>query len=137
VVPVRPLRLLVAEDNPVNQQVIVGLLTRMGHAVELAGNGREALEAMARETFDAILMDVQMPEMTGLEAAQAIRRTEAGSGRRVPIVALTAHAMKGDSERCVASGMDFYLAKPIRTADLTGILSEIAAVAVDGVLHTR
>jgi len=127
----------VAEDNPVNQQVIVGLLSRMGHAVELAGNGREALEAMARETFDAILMDVQMPEMTGLEAAQAIRRTEAGSGRHVPIVALTAHAMKGDSERCVASGMDFYLAKPIRTADLTEILSEIAAGAVDGVLHAR
>jgi signal transduction histidine kinase/CheY-like chemotaxis protein len=125
--PARPLRVLVAEDNPINQQVIVRMLARLGHAVELAGNGREALEAVARNRFDAVLMDVQMPEMTGLEAAQAIRRAEAGSGRHVPIVALTAHAMKGDRERCIASGMDSYLSKPIRSAELTGILDEIAA----------
>jgi len=125
--PARLLRVLVAEDNPINQQVIVRMLARLGHAVALAGNGREALEAMARDRFDAVLMDVQMPEMTGLEAAQAIRRAEAGSGRHVPIVALTAHAMKGDRERCIASGMDTYLSKPIRSAELTGILNEIAA----------
>ena len=94
--------------------------------MELAGNGREALEAMTREKFDAILMDVQMPEMTGLEAAEAIRRSEQGCGRRVPIVALTAHAMKGDRDRCLASGMDGYLAKPLRAAELAGMLREIA-----------
>jgi two-component system, sensor histidine kinase len=127
--PARQLHLLVAEDNPVNQQVIVRLLARLGHHVALAGNGREALEAMARERFDAVLMDVQMPEITGLEAAEAIRRSEAGSGRRVPIVALTAHAMKGDRERCIASGMDGYLAKPIRASELAGVLSGIAGNA--------
>jgi CheY-like chemotaxis protein len=84
---------------------------------------------MARERFDAVLMDVQMPEVTGLEAAEAIRRSEAGSGRHVPIVALTAHAMKGDRERCIASGMDGYLAKPIRAAELAGVLSGIAGNA--------
>jgi signal transduction histidine kinase/ActR/RegA family two-component response regulator len=124
--PARSLRVLVAEDNPINQQVIVRMLGRLGHAVALAGNGREALEAVVRDRFDAVLMDVQMPEMTGLEAAEAIRRSEAGSGRHVPIVALTAHAMKGDRERCIASGMDTYLSKPIRSAELTGILNEIA-----------
>jgi signal transduction histidine kinase/CheY-like chemotaxis protein len=127
--PARRLHLLVAEDNPINQQVIVRLLARLGHQVALAGNGREALEAMARERFDAVLMDVQMPEVTGLEAAEAIRRSEAGSGRHVPIVALTAHAMKGDRERCIASGMDGYLAKPIRAAELAGVLSGIAGNA--------
>jgi len=126
-VPARPLHLLVAEDNPVNQQVILRLLARLGHQVALAGNGREALEAMTRDRFDAVLMDVQMPEVTGLEAAEAIRRSEAGSGRRMPIIALTAHAMKGDRERCLASGMDSYLAKPIRAAELAGVLNGIAA----------
>ncbi len=123
----RHLRVLVAEDNPVNQQVIARLLSRLGHEVALAGNGREALEAMTRDRFDAVLMDVQMPEMTGLEAAGAIRRAENGSGRRVPIIALTAHAMTGDRERCLESGMDGYLAKPIRAAELAETLGEIAA----------
>jgi CheY-like chemotaxis protein len=121
----RRLRLLVAEDNPVNQQVIARLLARLGHEVAIAGNGREVLEAMTRERFDAVLMDVQMPEMDGLEAAEAIRRAEGSTGRHMPIVALTAHAMKGDRDRCLASGMDAYLAKPIRTAELADVLNRL------------
>jgi len=121
----RPLNILVAEDNPVNQQVIVRMLARLGHAVAVAANGREAMEALTRDRFDAVLMDVQMPEMTGTEATEAIRRAEAGSGRHLPIVALTAHAMQGDRERFVASGMDAYLAKPIRAAELAGVLAEL------------
>ncbi|MDE3166568.1 MAG: response regulator, partial [Acidobacteriota bacterium] len=92
----------------------------------LAANGTEALGAMTRQRFDAVLMDVQMPEMDGLEAAAAIRRSEGGTGRHVPIVALTAHAMKGDRDRCLASGMDAYLAKPIRSAELAEVLSRIS-----------
>jgi len=134
--PARCLRVLVAEDNPVNQQVIARLLSRLGHEVELAGNGREALEALTHGPFDAVLMDVQMPEMTGLEAAEAIRRTENGSGRRIPIVALTAHAMKGDRERCLESGMDSYLAKPIRSAELAETLNAIAAAEPGGAVKT-
>jgi PAS domain S-box-containing protein len=112
------LRVLLAEDNPVNQKLAVRLLEKLGHAVVLANNGREALEAVGREEFDVVLMDVQMPEMGGFEATAAIREAEAGGGRRVPIIALTAHAMKGDRERCLAAGMDGYVSKPIRREDL-------------------
>ncbi|MBS1857244.1 MAG: response regulator, partial [Acidobacteria bacterium] len=127
----RRLRLLVAEDNPVNQQVIARLLARLGHEVAIAGNGREVLEAMTRERFDAVLMDVQMPEMDGLEAAEAIRRTEGSTGRHMPIVAVTAHAMTGDRDRCLASGMDDYLAKPIRSGELAEVLSRIDSTRAD------
>ncbi|HJZ74269.1 MAG TPA: response regulator [Vicinamibacterales bacterium] len=111
--PFTPLKVLLAEDNPVNERVAVGLLTRRGHRVTVARNGLEVLDAFDRETFDAILMDIQMPTMGGLEAATAIRRKERGRGSRVRIIALTAHAMKRDRERCLDAGMDGYLAKPI------------------------
>jgi len=114
------LRLLLVEDGLVNQQVAVRLLEQRGHRVEVANNGREALDRTESETepFDAILMDVQMPEMDGFEATAAIRQRERASGRHVPIVAMTAHAIKGDRERCLAAGMDDYLSKPIRAEEL-------------------
>jgi PAS domain S-box-containing protein len=115
---VPPLHILLAEDNAVNQKLVLGLLEKQGHTVAVAGNGREALAALERETFDLVLMDVQMPEMDGLAATALIRTQEEGSGRHVPIIALTAHAMKGDRERCLASGMDGYVSKPLRADDL-------------------
>jgi two-component system sensor histidine kinase/response regulator len=108
----RALRILLAEDNVVNQRMAIRLLEKAGHSVVLAGNGKEALEAVDREPFDVVLMDVQMPEMGGFEATAFIRARENG-GRRVPIIALTAHAMKGDREACLEAGMDGYVAKPI------------------------
>ena len=108
-----PLRVLVAEDNPVNQQLVVQLLSRRGHTVVVAENGLEAIASLERHPFDLVLMDVQMPEMGGLEATQAIREKEKSTGRHIPIFAMTAHAMQGDRERCEASGMDGYLTKPI------------------------
>ncbi|HYM09875.1 MAG TPA: ATP-binding protein [Bryobacterales bacterium] len=123
----RLLRILLAEDNLVNQVVAVRLLEKMGHRVTVAANGREALAVLERETFDAVLMDVQMPEMDGLEATAAIREREKAAGGHMPILALTAHAMKGDRERCLAAGMDHYLAKPIRDAELAESLRALAA----------
>ncbi len=112
--PERLLRILLAEDNPVNQRLAVTLPEQRGHTVVVANDGREALDILDRESFDLILMDVQMPRMDGSQATAAIRVKENDSGRRVPIFALTAHAMKGDRERCLASGMDGYIPKPIR-----------------------
>jgi len=109
----QPLRVLLAEDNPVNQEVALRLLERRGHSVIVAENGRQALTAIERHKFDLVLMDVQMPEMGGLEATQLIREKEKRTGAHLPIVAMTAHAMQGDRERCIAAGMDGYLAKPI------------------------
>jgi len=106
-------KVLLAEDNVVNQRVAVGLLKRRGHRVTVASNGREALAALEREAFDLVLMDVQMPEMGGLEATVAIRERERTSGGHIRIVAMTAHAMNGDRERCLAAGMDGYLSKPV------------------------
>jgi two-component system, sensor histidine kinase and response regulator len=122
------LRVLLAEDNLVNQKLAVRLLERQGHRVTVVPNGREAVEIIAaaeageREAFDVVLMDVQMPEMDGLEATRAIRLRERSTGRRLPIVALTAHAMKGDEEKCLAAGMDAYLAKPIRAEELYTVI---------------
>jgi TMAO reductase system sensor TorS len=124
----RPLSVLVAEDNRVNQKVVTHLLEKQGHRVTIASNGREALEKLLPGGFDAILMDVQMPEMNGLEAARAIRRAERGSGRHIPILAMTAHAMKGDRERCLASGMDGYVSKPIRSQELLDALQRVISV---------
>ena len=114
----RPLRLLVAEDHPVNQLLARRLLERRGHSVTVADNGREALAAIEQNTFDLVLMDVQMPEMDGLQATAAIRRREQTTGGRLPIVAMTAHAMRGDRERCLEAGMDGYLSKPIEQDEL-------------------
>jgi two-component system, sensor histidine kinase and response regulator len=112
------LRVLVAEDNPVNQKLTVRLLERCGHSAIVANNGLEALKAFQSESFDLIIMDVQMPDMSGLEATEEIRKVEAQTGDHVPIIALTAHAMKGDLEKCLNAGMDDYLSKPIHVRDL-------------------
>ena len=121
----RPLRVLLAEDGLVNQQVAVGLLEVHGHTVLIANNGKEAVEALEKEPFDVVLMDVQMPEMDGMEATAAIRRKEQTTGRHVPIIAMTAHAMKGDRERCLEAGMDGYLSKPIEPNTLYEALEQI------------
>jgi signal transduction histidine kinase/DNA-binding response OmpR family regulator len=115
-------KILLAEDNPVNQVVAMRLLEKRGHRVTLATNGLDAVAAVQREPFDLVLMDVQMPDMDGFEATVAIRKAEAAAGRRIPIFAMTAHAMKGDAERCCAAGMDGHIPKPIRPADLYAIV---------------
>jgi len=114
----RHLRILLAEDNPVNQMVAVRLLEKMGHTTIVVPNGLEALLKLEEQEFDLVLMDVQMPEMDGFEATRAIREKETETKKHLPIIAMTAHAMKGDRERCLAAGMDWYVAKPIRPADL-------------------
>jgi signal transduction histidine kinase/CheY-like chemotaxis protein len=118
------MRILLAEDNAVNQRLACRILTKKGHEVVTAGNGMEALRVLEREMFDLILMDVQMPELDGLEAAAAIRDKEKGTNAHIPIVAMTAYAMKGDQERCLAAGMDGYIAKPIRADDLLKIVEK-------------
>ena len=114
----RPLKILVAEDNTVNQKLVRRLLEREGHTVSVVGNGRAAVQVWEAESFDLILMDVQMPEMGGFEASSYIRGREAATRDHIPIVALTAHAMKGDEERCLEAGMDAYVSKPVSATDL-------------------
>ncbi|MEY4483226.1 MAG: hypothetical protein RL693_678 [Verrucomicrobiota bacterium] len=114
----RPLKILLAEDGRVNQMIAIKLLEDRGHKVQLATNGHEAVEACKAGVFDAILMDVHMPDMNGYEAAMEIRKLESVSGHHTPIIAMTANAMKGDRELCIQAGMDDYLAKPVRSSDL-------------------
>jgi CheY-like chemotaxis protein len=128
--PHRALRVLLVEDNLVNQKVACRILEKQGHAVVVAQNGRIALDILEGSDFDLVLMDVQMPEMDGYAATAAIRQREEGTGRRLPIVALTANAMKGDRERCLEAGMDGYVAKPVQVQlllrELAEVLEEVA-----------
>lgn len=144
---IQPLRILLAEDSLANRQLALGLLSRWGHQVTVVTNGREALDAMEQSTFDLILMDVQMPEMDGLSATQEIRNRETARHEpRIPIIAMTAHAMKGDRERCLHVGMDDYVSKPIRPFDLASVLShygragehiaDTTTATADGPLHS-
>ena len=118
-------RVLVAEDNIVNQTLARRLLEKRGYTVSVVGDGRAALAALDQESFDIVLMDVQMPVMDGFEATTAIRQQEQLSGAHVPIVAMTAHAFKGDQERCLAVGMDGYLSKPIRQQELYATIEDV------------
>jgi len=125
--PERRLQVLLAEDNVVNQRLAATLLERRGHKVTIAGNGREAVAAVSAQAFDVALMDVQMPEMGGFEATAAIRAAESERGTpRLAIIAMTAHAMKGDRERCLAAGMDDYLTKPLDPRRLCALVEELA-----------
>ena len=119
------LHILLAEDNRVNQTLATRLLAKDGHTVVIAGDGREALAALDRESFDLILMDVQMPEMDGFEATAAIRIREKDTGAYIPIVAMTARAMSGDREKCVSAGMDDYVSKPVSLAELSAAISRV------------
>jgi CheY-like chemotaxis protein len=131
--PVESLRVLLAEDNPVNRIVAMRTLEKRGHRVKCVENGAEAVKAFEECAFDVILMDVQMPSMDGLEATARIREKERCALGRVPIIALTAHAMKGDRERCLAAGMDDYLTKPFKAEDLVrAVESRPAEIAADG-----
>jgi len=134
--PRRRLHVLLAEDQPINQRLTIRMLEKRGHTVKVAGNGREALEALARETFDLILMDIQMPEVDGFEATHAIRRQEQGTPRHLPIVALTAHALKGDREHCLAEGFDGYLSKPITSRALYEAIEGLASLAAPPCIAT-
>jgi two-component system, sensor histidine kinase and response regulator len=125
----RTLRILLAEDNAVNQRLAVSLLEKRGHRVVVAGNGLEAVAALERSSFDAVLMDVQMPEMDGFEATAAIRLREADTGSHIPIIAMTAHAIKGDCDRCLEAGMDAYISKPLRPRELFEVLEGLATAA--------
>jgi len=120
-------RILLAEDNLVNQRLAARILERAGHSVLIVSNGKEAMATLQRETIDLVLMDVQMPDMDGFEAARAIRKDEAGKKKHIPIIAMTAHAMTGDRDRCLAAGMDGYIAKPIRAHDLLSLIENTIA----------
>ena len=121
----RRLSILLAEDSLVNQKLAIGLLESRGHTLRIANNGREAVSAASKGAFDLVLMDVQMPELDGLEATTLIRARERGTAKHIPIIAMTAHAMKGDREACLASGMDGYISKPIRAAKLFETIDEV------------
>jgi CheY-like chemotaxis protein len=122
-----PRSILIAEDNVVNQMLVTALLKARGHVVAVANNGREALSMLEGQSFDLILMDIQMPEMDGFQATQEIRRREHRSGEHIPIAAMTAHAMTGDRERCLQAGMDGYISKPISVQELLALIAGIGA----------
>ena len=124
--PRKSLHFLLADDNAINRELGLQILKKRGHTVSIATNGKEAVEAVNTQQFDVVLMDVQMPEMDGLEATAVIRELERTTGKHIPIVAMTAHAMKGDRERCLAAGMDAYISKPIRAQELIQITEGFA-----------
>jgi two-component system, sensor histidine kinase and response regulator len=126
-VAIRPLRILLAEDSVFNQKVAVGMMAVDGHTVTVTNNGREAVEAFAQQAFDLVFMDLQMPEMDGKEATQRIRRQQEVARIRVPIIAMTAHAMAGDREKCLAAGMDDYISKPIGRDELAAVIARNTA----------
>jgi CheY-like chemotaxis protein len=120
---------LVAEDNIVNQKLASQLLERRGHRAVIVDNGRQAIEALAGEQYDLVLMDLQMPEMDGFEATAIIRARERQQGTRTPIIALTAHAMEGDRQRCLDADMDGYVAKPVKAVELFDVIDRVMAAA--------
>jgi CheY-like chemotaxis protein len=134
--PTRVLRILVAEDNPVNQRLAMRLLEKRGHVVSVATTGSEALALLKQTVFDVILMDVQMPDIDGLETTAIIRDREKAAGGRIPIIALTAHSMKGDRERCMSAGMDYYVTKPINAAELIEVVERAAKTVKDAAAQT-
>jgi len=126
------IRILLAEDNLINREVAVRMLTKRGHTVTIAENGKEAVKIFESQAFDMILMDVQMPEMDGFEATAVIRHKEKEKGTHIPIVAMTAHAMKGDRERCINAGMDEYISKPIAIDELIKVTEGLESVPRKG-----
>jgi CheY-like chemotaxis protein len=142
--PIRPsptgrsLNILLAEDNLINQAVAKRIFQKWGHKLRIAGNGREALEWLDKENFDLVMMDIQMPEMDGIEATARIRQNETGTNTRLPIIAMTAHAMKGDKERFIAAGVDGYVTKPINTTDLESEIERVLNLnSGDGIVRLR
>jgi PAS domain S-box-containing protein len=125
----RHLRILLAEDNAINRELTTRILSKRGHSVTTAENGRLALDVLETQAFDLVLMDVQMPEMDGFDATAAIRKREASSGTHIPIIAMTAHAMKGDRERCLQAGMDAYISKPVQSEELLKLVEALGATA--------
>jgi two-component system, sensor histidine kinase and response regulator len=125
---IRRLSILLTEDNIINQKIARRVLEEWGHMIEVASNGKEALAKLEEQKFDLVLMDIQMPEMDGLEATRAIRDREMESGEHIPIIAITAHAMKGDRKRCLDAGMDGYISKPINTKALFDRINAVAVV---------
>ena len=123
------LHILLVEDNLINQKVAQRLLEKAGHTVTIASNGKEAVDLLEHQTFDLVLMDVQMPEMDGLEATAVIRQQEEGTERHMPIVALTAHAMIGDREKCLEAGMDGYVTKPVQPPVLFQAMADAIGLA--------
>jgi CheY-like chemotaxis protein len=126
IVPVQPERVLIAEDNVVNQQVVRRMLEKLGYRSDVVANGLEVLAALHSRAYDVVFMDVQMPELDGLAATQAIRALERGTGRRTPVLMLTANAMKGDREKCLEAGADGYLTKPLEAGQLIRTITEMA-----------
>jgi PAS domain S-box-containing protein len=123
--PSKPLRILLAEDNAVNQRLAATILEKRGHSVQVVGDGKSALSALADKSFDVMLLDVQMPEMDGFEVIAALRKKERETGEHLPVIAMTAHAMKGDRERCIEAGMDDYVSKPIKSEELFAVIDKL------------
>ena len=131
--PARATRVLLAEDHPINQKLAVLMLERRGFSVAVAGDGRQALETLAREDFDLVLMDVHMPVLDGLEATRQLRAGGSGArDARIPVIAMTANAMQGDRERCLQSGMDDFVSKPVKEADLLAAIQRTLEASAAG-----